>query len=96
VARTANMTVSPHSSVRAAVGGFLPVRLRTRLCKKPVTRSRRVLLESGHGRGGNIWMNRFVQWEERTQDTFLPSRLEDYVTDEILSEWLMCSSASSI
>jgi len=41
-------------------------------------------------------MNRFVQWEERTQDTFLPSRLEDYVTDEILSEWLMCSSASSI
>jgi len=25
-------------------------------------------------------MNRFVQSEERTQDTFLPSRLEDYVT----------------
>jgi transposase len=27
-------------------------------------------------------MNRFVQCEERTQDTFLPSRLEDYVTDD--------------
>jgi transposase len=27
-------------------------------------------------------MNRFVQSEERTQDTFLPSRLEDYVTDD--------------
>ena len=27
-------------------------------------------------------MSRFVQWEERTQDTFLPSRLEDYVTDD--------------
>ena len=27
-------------------------------------------------------MNRFVQCEERTQETFLPSRLEDYVTDD--------------
>jgi hypothetical protein len=27
-------------------------------------------------------MNRFLQCEERTQDTFLPSRLEDYVTDD--------------
>lgn len=27
-------------------------------------------------------MNRFVQCEERTQDTFLPSRLEDYVADD--------------
>src|SRR5712671_5973913 len=27
-------------------------------------------------------MHRFVQCEERTQDTFLPSRLEDYVTDD--------------
>jgi transposase len=27
-------------------------------------------------------MNRFVQSEERAQDTFLPSRLEDYVTDD--------------
>src|SRR6202051_2644299 len=27
-------------------------------------------------------MNRFVPCEERTQDTFLPSRLEDYVTDD--------------
>src|SRR6202012_2366493 len=27
-------------------------------------------------------MNRFVQCEERTQDTFLPSRLEDYVSDD--------------
>ena len=27
-------------------------------------------------------MNRFVQCEGRTQDTFLPSRLEDYVTDD--------------
>jgi transposase len=27
-------------------------------------------------------MNRFVQCEERTQDTFLPSRLEDYITDD--------------
>src|SRR4030081_310998 len=27
-------------------------------------------------------MDRFVQCEERTQDTFLPSRLEDYVTDD--------------
>ncbi len=27
-------------------------------------------------------MSGFVQWEERTQDTFLPSRLEDYVTDD--------------
>lgn len=27
-------------------------------------------------------MNRFVQFEERTQDTFLPSRLEDYVADD--------------
>ena len=27
-------------------------------------------------------MNRFVQSEERTQDTVLPSRLEDYVTDD--------------
>src|SRR3984885_5006507 len=31
---------------------------------------------------GTVWMNRFVQCEERTQDTFLPSRLEDYVTDD--------------
>ena len=27
-------------------------------------------------------MNRFVQGEERTQDTFLPSRLEDYITED--------------
>jgi transposase len=27
-------------------------------------------------------MNRFVQCEDRTQDTFLPSRLEDYVRDD--------------
>ena len=27
-------------------------------------------------------MDRFVQCEERTQDTFLPSRLEDYITDD--------------
>ena len=27
-------------------------------------------------------MSRFVQSEERTQDTFLPCRLEDYVTGE--------------
>jgi transposase len=27
-------------------------------------------------------MNRFVQCEERAQDTFLPSRLEDYVADD--------------
>jgi transposase len=27
-------------------------------------------------------MNRFVQCEERTQDTFLPGRLEDYVADD--------------
>src|SRR5271166_5436472 len=31
---------------------------------------------------GNVSMNRFVQSEERTQDTVLPSRLEDYVTDD--------------
>ena len=40
------------------------------------------MLESPHGRGGNFWMDRFVQCEERTQDTFLPSRLEDYITDD--------------
>jgi transposase len=33
-------------------------------------------------RAGNVQMNRFVQCEERTQDTFLPSRLEEYVTDD--------------
>ena len=27
-------------------------------------------------------MNRFVQSEERTQDSFLPNRMEDYVTGE--------------
>jgi transposase len=27
-------------------------------------------------------MTRFVQSEERTQETFLPCRLEDYVTEE--------------
>src|ERR1700726_653655 len=27
-------------------------------------------------------MSRFVQSEERTQETFLPCRLEDYVTEE--------------
>jgi transposase len=27
-------------------------------------------------------MSRFVQPEERTQETFLPCRLEDYVTEE--------------
>lgn len=27
-------------------------------------------------------MNRFVQGEERTQDTFLPSRLEDYISED--------------
>jgi hypothetical protein len=32
--------------------------------------------------GGTVWMNRFVQCEERTQDTFLPGRLEEYVTDD--------------
>src|SRR6202162_5909211 len=47
-----------------------------------MTWSRRVLLESRHALGGNVWMNRFVPCEERTQDTFLPSRLEDYVTDD--------------
>jgi transposase len=31
---------------------------------------------------GTVWMNRFVQCEERTKDTFLPGRLEDYVTDD--------------
>jgi transposase len=29
-----------------------------------------------------VWINRFVQCEERTQDTFLPGRLEEYVTDD--------------
>ena len=27
-------------------------------------------------------MSRFVQSEERTQETFLPGRLEDYVTED--------------
>jgi transposase len=40
------------------------------------------LLDSLHGRGGNVWMDRFINCEERTQETFLPSRLEDYVTDD--------------
>ncbi len=31
---------------------------------------------------GNVWMNRFVQCEERTQDSILPYRLEDYVTED--------------
>src|SRR5271166_2471114 len=31
---------------------------------------------------GNTWMGRFVQCEERAQETFLPSRLEDYVTED--------------
>ena len=31
---------------------------------------------------GNVWMNRFVQCEERTQDSVLPYRLEDYVTED--------------
>ena len=51
-------------------------------CVKTCDRSRRTLVESRHGVGGNVRMNRFVQCEERTQDTFLPSRLEDYVTDD--------------
>ena len=29
-----------------------------------------------------MWMSRFVQCDERTQDTFLPSRLENYVTED--------------
>jgi hypothetical protein len=39
-------------------------------------------VESRHGRSGDAWMNRFVQCEERTQDTFLPSGLEDYATGD--------------
>ena len=31
---------------------------------------------------GNVGMNRFVQCEERTQDSVLPYRLEDYVTED--------------
>ena len=31
---------------------------------------------------GNISMSRFVQSEERTQDTFLPCRLEDYIGED--------------
>src|SRR5277367_1779627 len=31
---------------------------------------------------GNISMSRFVQSEERSQDTFLPSRLEDYIIED--------------
>ncbi len=30
---------------------------------------------------GNVWMNRFVQCEERTQDSMPPYRLEDCVTE---------------
>jgi transposase len=33
---------------------------------------------------GNVWMDRFVQCEERTQDSVLPYRLEDYVTEDNL------------
>ena len=36
----------------------------------------------GTALAGNIWISRFVQCEERAQETFLPSRLEDYVSED--------------
>jgi transposase len=40
------------------------------------------LLEPKYCRGGNVRVSRFVQSEERTRDTFLPGRLEDYVSED--------------